>query len=413
MKPKKIAFFGLFGQQNLGNESTLQAILYHARRCMPDVEVKCICTGPEDVSQRYHISAFPISYQHAKGFKSKVRLSQTNRLMKLLRQVLIRIPKELRHCFKALRALQGSHMLIVAGAGLLSDYATRPLGIPYEIFRWAVISKLCRCKLLFVSVGAGPICHPLTKWFIISALALADYRSYRDSFSKQYVKSIGFERKSDRVYPDLAFSLPRTMIPQCNRGIRTKPVVGVGLLDYNGRIGLRQPGSEAIYLDFISKLDTFVAWLLDHQYTVRILIGDALYDSRVKRDLLALIEKGASKFENGQIIDEPVSSVEELLSQLATTDVVISPRFHNILLALMLCKPVVSLSYHEKFESIMGKMGLAGYCQDIDHLDVDRLIEQFVRLEKKANTFKPHIERRTEACRKALEEQYRIIFNDA
>ncbi len=410
MKPRKIAFFGLFGQQNLGNESTLQAIMYNARTYMPDLEAKCICTDPEDVSLRYNISAFPISYQYAKAFKLKVQVDQKNSLMRLLRKVFIRIPMELQHWVKALKTLQGSHMLIVAGAGLLSDSGTRPLGIPYEIFRWSVIAKICRCKLLFVSVGAGPICSTLTRWFIKSALGLADYRSYRDGFSKQYIESIGFGKKSDRVYPDLAFSLPKTMIPECNKWESKKTVVGVGLLDYNGRIGLQQSGGKAIYRDFINKLNTFVSWLLERKYIVRILIGDALYDMSVKQDLLALLEKGASKFKNEQIIDEPVFSVKDLLSQLAATDIVVSPRFHNILLALMLCKPVVSLSYHKKFESIMSEVGLKEYCQDIDQLDIDKLIEQFTDIEKNANNFKPYIKLRTEACRKALDEQYSIIF---
>lgn len=412
MKPKKIAFFGLFGQQNLGNESTLQAIMYNARRYMPDVEVKCICTGPEDVSLIYNISAFPISYRYAKGFKSKVGAGHKNPLMRLLQKVFIRVPMELLHWLKALKTLKGSHMFIVAGAGLLSDYDTRPLGRPYDIFKWSIIAKLCRCKLLFVSVGAGPICHPLTRWFIKSALALADYRSYRDSFSKQSIDSIGFETNSDRVYPDLAFSLPRTMIPEHNKRDIQRPVIGVGLKDYYGVLGQSQDGGEARYRDFVSKLGTFVTWLVEHKYTVGVLIGDALYDSRVKQDLLILLEKRGLKYEDGQIINEPISSLEELLSQLAATDVVVSPRFHNILLALMLCKPVISLSYHEKFESVMAEVGLAGYCQDIDHLDIEKLIKQFMDLQKNSKNLKPYIKLKTEEFCKALDEQYSIIFND-
>ena len=65
----------------------------------------------------------------------------------------------------------------------------------------------------------------------------------------------------------------------------------------------------------------------------------------------ALEERGLSYEESG-IIDEPASSVDELLSQLSSVDIVVASRFHNVLLALMLGKPVVAISYHEKFQGL-------------------------------------------------------------
>jgi hypothetical protein len=56
-------------------------------------------------------------------------------------------------------------------------------------------------------------------------------------------------------------------------------------------------------------------------------------------------------------------------------------------------------------------VGLAEYCQPLDHLDVDRLIEQFVKLEKNANNIAPYIKQKTEEYRRALDEQYTFIFN--
>lgn len=105
-------------------------------------------------------------------------------------------------------------------------------------------------------------------------------------------------------------------------------------------------------------------------------------------------------------------TLEQLLPQLAKSDVVVSPRFHNIILALMLNKPVISISYNEKFDSLMAGIGLAEYCQHIDHLDVDRLIEQLRELEKTAKKLTPQIQHKTEEYRRALDEQYNFIFND-
>ena len=155
----------------------------------------------------------------------------------------------------------------------------------------------------------------------------------------------------------------------------------------------------------------FVASLLDRKYTIRLLIGDVSYDKRVTGDVIRRLKERGSSYQEWQIIDDPVSSVEELIAQLAETDIVIATRFHNLLLALMLNKPVVALSYHEKIASLMAGVGLSEYCQRIDQLDASRLIEQFDKLEQNAGTIKPLLEQRIGEYGRALEQQYAHIFN--
>jgi polysaccharide pyruvyl transferase WcaK-like protein len=165
----------------------------------------------------------------------------------------------------------------------------------------------------------------------------------------------------------------------------------------------------------LDKLLVFVRWLLAHDYDVRLLIGDVLYDRPVKQDFRNLLKEQEPIFADGaqgRIIDEPIASVEQLLSQLAATDVVVATRFHNILLALMLTKPVVSIAFHHKCVSLMSEMGLSQYCQDIHHLDVEKLITQFSDLVKKQDELKPLIKQKTEEFRRTLDEQYAVIFND-
>jgi len=411
MKAKKISLFGVFGQGNLGNESTLQAILYNIREYLPSADVNCICPGPKDTSATYNISAFPISVQGGKKSNFHRLVGRENWVAKLVRRIFIRIPMEMVEWVKAFNTLKGTNMLIVAGGGQVANLGCTALGWPYQIFKWSTITKLCRCKQLFVSVGAGPIDTPLSRWFLKFGLSLADYRSYRDSFSKEYLKSTGFERNSDRIYPDLAFSLPKAIMPDCSNRNSQPPVIGVGLIGYYGRCGEEEQGA-AIYREFMNKICSFVTWLIQHEYTVRLLIGDVPYDNPVKHDLIELINVRGVKYKKDQLLNEPISSVEQLLVQLATIDVLVSPRFHNLLLALMLNKPVISISYSEKNDWLMAGMGLAEYCQDIGRLDVVKLIKQLIKIEKDAENLRPHIKQKTEEFRRALDEQYTMIFSN-
>jgi polysaccharide pyruvyl transferase WcaK-like protein len=401
LKRTTISFFGNFGTQNLGNEYTLQAIIHNVRKHLPEAKLNCICTDPEDASARHKVPAFLISYRYDKGYRSRVR--RDTPLIRWLRRFLIRLPLELIEWLKAFRTLKGTRMLVMTGTGMLGDFGIGPFDLHYEILKWSLLAKLRRAKLLFVSVGAGPIAHPLSRRIVKLAISLADYRSYRDSFSKEYLASIGFDTKDDFVYPDLAFSL-RPRPPATGR--RNSRVVGLGLMDYYGK-GSTPEYDETTYQNYLDGVTSFAAWLLDRKYTVRLLIGDVSYDKRVTGDVI----KRLKERDGGQIIDEPVSSVEQLIAQLAATDIVVATRFHNILLALMLNKPVVALSYHEKIASLMAGVGLAEYCQRTDQLDVARLKEQFDKLEQNAGTIKPALEQKIGEYGRALEQQYVHIFN--
>lgn len=413
MKPKKVGYFGLFGQQNWGNECTLQAFICNARKHLPDWEMYCVCTDPEDTSKRFGIPAFPM-----KAIYRNIGREQSTRLMRLVRRIFFRIPVEILHLVRAFRIVKGTHMLVVPGTGLLTDFERRVLGRCYEVFKWSAVAKLCRSKLLFVSIGAGPIRHPLNRWFIKSALSLADYRSYRNGTGKQYLELIGFKTGDDEIYPDLAFSLPRNILPERVTRDPERPVIGVGVADrvlgikvyYNEDDSVEQQ-IEAIYWNAIDVTSSFVDWLLDNKYTVRLLLGDSLYDMKAKEDLKDRLIKRGYDFADKNILDDPVTSVEQLISQLATTEAVVSPRYHNIILALMLNKPVIGLSYHDKFGSLMAEFKLEEYCQQADDLHIDNLKELFSKLMANADKIKEAIKITTEQKYLALEKQYSLIFN--
>lgn len=223
---KKISFFGNIGKGYLGNESTLQAILYNLRLHLPEAEVNCICTGLKSTAATHNIAAVPMHELFVKP-----ELLQNNPLARFLRKVFIGIPIELYRWLKAFRILKGTDMLIVPGTQFLSDNLSGTFGWPYLAFRWSVTSKIRGCKLLFVSVGVGPLRHPLSRIFVKSALFLADYRSYRDDLSRQYLHRIGFDPANDAVYAYLAFSLPKLTILQSNHTNSGKPVIAVGVKD--------------------------------------------------------------------------------------------------------------------------------------------------------------------------------------
>jgi polysaccharide pyruvyl transferase WcaK-like protein len=102
--------------------------------------------------------------------------------------------------------------------------------------------------------------------------------------------------------------------------------------------------------------------------------------------------------------------VEQLWQQLAETDVVVATRFHNVLLALMLGKPVLALAYHEKVTSLMASVGLARHCHPVSPLDPETLLGRFEAVEAEAPAIERSLVAKAAQNRMSLEEQYGRIF---
>ena len=299
-------------------------------------------------------------------------------------------------------------MLVVPGTGLITDaFGFMSDAGPYSLFKWSLTAKLCGCKLLFVSVGVGPLYGRVGRSLVKSSLALADYRSYRDAATQSYLSSIGFVRENDRVHPDLVFSLPAALIPHKNKKENGRTVVGVGVMAYAGKYGNEKPDKN-VYQDYLGALVAFIAWLLSHEYDVRLLVGDSCDETSI-RELKGLLSRQV-EYNAAHVVDEPVSCSGDLLSQIAACDIVVATRFHSVVSALLLNKPVISISFHSKCKSLMSDVGLEQYCGDIDRLHSESLIETFCVLERNADKVKALIKERVEEFRVRLHEQYELIF---
>jgi polysaccharide pyruvyl transferase WcaK-like protein len=403
-KPRRIAIFGHFDGTNFGNEATLQAVLYHLRRIQPDAEVTCICTGPQTTAVTYHIRAIPIARTYVKSWAPR------NRLTKAARKFCIGIGEPIRW-LECIANLWGTDILIVPGTGLLTDaYGLMGLGWgPYGLFRWSVTAKICGCRLAFISVGAGPFFTSVGKFLVRSLLSLADFRSYRDESTVHHLQGIGIPADSDQVLPDLAFSLPKKAITPRDSRVGAGALIGIGVMDHVGGYGKLSPSAPA-QATYLQALAETARWLLARGYNIRLLIGD-LADAPAKQAFLQLLAQSPTIYDPNRIIDEPIHSVEDLLSQIAATDAVVATRFHNVLLALLCEKPVISIAFHHKCDSLMAAMGMSDYCLSIRDLEPNKLIQTFCRLEANAGALRSLIKERNRRFCNSLDQQYQLILN--
>jgi polysaccharide pyruvyl transferase WcaK-like protein len=225
-------------------------------------------------------------------------------------------------------------------------------------------------------VGAGPIRPPVSRWLIKSAAAMADYRSYRDTASKALMDSIGLDVRGDEVYPDIAFKLPAPRSTRREGAENESLSIGVGVIDYSY---LDRHMSPEVYEAYFSKLTEFVLWLVDHGHLVRLLTGDVI-DRHAVADLARAVRAARPDLPPDRLRVDASNSLHDLMREIAETDVVVAMRFHNVVCALKLGKPTVSISYGLKNDVLMAEVGLGRFCQHISQLQLSLLIEQFTCL---------------------------------
>lgn len=394
--------FGPHGVANFGNDAVLRAFHHHIGRVAPNSEFMGICIGPSAVAAEYGIPAVPCRLALVP------RWDPQGRLARAVRRALVAAPGELYQWFFSLKTMRRVDALVVPGTGLLQDADTFLGWGPYDMFRWAVCAKLCGRKLLFVSVGAGPLYSRAGRFFVKTALRLADYRSYRDESTRQCLEAVWTAAGLDPVYPDLVFSLPTIIGQDQQEPPMARPLVGLGLKGDSGRYGSNQlPGHHLAYLQAMAGL---AHWLLAHGYAVRLLIGDANSDRNVLQEFSEVLDTFSAASHVGQVVDAPVSSLDQLLGEIAATDYMVGTRFHNVLLAMLLGKPVIAVSFHPKCKSLMDEMGQSDYTEDMMTVEADSLVTRFLQLQQNADRVKVEIQEGLDRSADALDDQYAVLL---
>ncbi len=294
--------------------------------------------------------------------------------------------------------------IIVPGAGALET--TLPVnawGYPYALFVVALSGRVFGTRVALVSVGAGQIGKRVTRWLSNSTARLASYRSYRDRFSWESMRLRGIDTSADHVYPDLVFGVPT---PPYTPG--DPQLVGVGVMAYQGGNDDRKQADQ-IHSAYIESVTRFTRWLIDSGHQVRLFCGDARFDGDIADQIVADVRRDLPDLDESSITVAPASTYAELMKAMAPCGIVVATRYHNVMCALKLCKPTISMGYSPKFVTLMESMGLGDFTQPADSLDVDQLIALFKEVENRQAELREDMITRNAANRQKLDEQFAAL----
>lgn len=390
----RVGLFGLLGSGNSGNDASMETVLGYLRDAHPDAVVDAMGGGePSWMRAEYGLDATPL-YWYQKFDRRKFGASAS--LLKALGKGI--------DVVRTMSWVSRHDVVIVPGAGALeATLPMRPWGFPLTLFVLCSSGRLFRTKVALVSVGADTINKRATRWLSNATARLAYYRSYRDANSLEAMRQRGIDISRDRVYPDLVFGTPTPPYDLGDPGI-----VGVGVMAYYGGNDDRERADE-IHAAYVEKMKAITRWLVDSGYKVRLFGGDSKFDWDVADQIADDVRGYRPDLDPSWVTADRVASYAELVRLMSPLGMVVATRYHNVMCALKLCKPTISLGYSRKFVTLMRGMGLEEFNQYADSFDVDQLIEQFTEIEKRHTELRQHMADRNMANRRALDDQFALL----
>ncbi|MFB7281698.1 polysaccharide pyruvyl transferase family protein [Streptomyces hydrogenans] len=388
MSPVRVGVFGLLGSGNLGNDGSLEAVLGYLRAAHPEAVVDALCGGPEAVTARYGIPATRLHwYRGEYRTASRAGAVAGKGLGKLV------------DAFRTAAWVRRHDVVIVPGMGVLeATLPLRPWGFPYALFLLCASGRLVRTRVALVGVGAAPIRNRATRTLVRWSARLAAYRSYRDEQSRDALRAMGVDTAGDEVYPDLAFALPA---PPSRTPPDGEPgPVCVGVMAFHGGDDDRARAEE-IHRRYLDGTTRFVRALVADGRRVRLVTGDAC-DAPVVAAILDAVDSplvGAAD----------AASLAGLMAEMAAADTVVATRYHNLVCALKVGTPTLALSYAAKSDALMARMGLDAYCHPAREVDADRLLDQFLELEKRAAELRRTLAGRNADAARLLDRQFTAL----
>jgi polysaccharide pyruvyl transferase WcaK-like protein len=355
----RVGIYGYFGMGNIGNEGSLTAFLADLRRRHPLVSVSCFVADAQAVADDHGVPATQLMYHRATPGAAKAG--------EMARKIVGRVLDVPR----TWHLMGDVDVLVVPGTGVLeTQLMARPWGLPYWLFVATLSCRLRGRRVALVSVGAEPSRHAGTRLLFRWTVRLASWPSVRDEGSRRVLRSWGM-RQPIRVTPDLAFALP---VPD-GGPVRPGHVV-IGVMAYQGDPADPERGPHVV-LGYANRMAEVVSQLAEAGRSVAMVVGDVA-DLALARDIRATAVQRTPAARDLVTVSR-ATTLAGLMTEMAQAEVAVVSRFHNLVCALKLTRPTVSLSYAGKSARLLQEFGLGEFVQPMESFDVDLLLQQIDR----------------------------------
>lgn len=367
----KIIIFGWYGAGNLGDEAILQAMLSFLKS-QKGVELDIVSFNPAKTA----------------------RLTEDFTIVKNI----IRIGSKfnfLRSDFKGIwKSLKTSHAVIIGGGGLFQDIYNFYF-IPFFTLVVAIAVYLKK-RVFFYSLGIGPFKRNIARWLCKKAANRVEYISVRDPLSQERLKELNI-RQAVHLAPDPVFLLKAAESDKAYsfltaEGYNIEGSLKIGLcLQRLFRWGKQVENTMAETLDY---------WVQERKAEILFIPFGRYPNSWLRPNPadvdVAASERIASLMKQKSYILQKEYNPDEIMAIIGKMDVIISMRFHGLIMSLVMGIPSLALTYRveSKLSNLFKQLGLSRNLFYIEELDkhklmkrMDYILENYPKLRKVLQPF--------------------------
>lgn len=291
-----IVLSGYYGFDNVGDEAILFSIVTALRKWQPDVAITVLSNNPESTANTYGVQAI-----------NRWKLKDISQLLKT------------------------ADGLISGGGSLLQD-KTGLKSIPYYcgIIR---IAKFHKKPVFVYAQGMGPINKAISRFITKSTLNKVEQITLRDEASKQLLLDIGVN-KSMSLVPDPVIGLDASGFTSewLERQALDNGYISVSVRDWPSEVNFKQKIVDG--LDLLVRAGHTVVFIPMHDE----------HDEKTSHEMARLMKEKS-------IIAPGNLSIEEKITVIGQSDLLIGMRLHSLIFSAIQATPFIALSYDPKIDA--------------------------------------------------------------
>jgi polysaccharide pyruvyl transferase WcaK-like protein len=152
----------------------------------------------------------------------------------------------------------------------------------------------------------------------------------------------------------------------------------------------------------------FASWLVGQSYELAFFGTDIGVDPAAIEDLQMALFQHHGIHSSQCNVNHSIISTHDLLATMSGMDYIITCRFHGVVFAHLLNKPVLAIAHHPKVADLMEELELLNYCVDIRNFDFKLLAERFASMIRNEG----EIKNRMATCLTRNKQRLRSQFDD-
>ncbi|ENQ3078301.1 polysaccharide pyruvyl transferase family protein [Bacillus cereus] len=361
---KKIVISGWYGEQNLGDEVILEAMLQSIGENIEDLDFSVLSFNPEytKANQKVHaVKHFPYT------IKSLIGRIGKGKILSIL---------------EAYKVVKDADVILIGGGGFLSDW--NPEAIKPWIRQIYFYKKILNKKIMLYAIGAGPFIHDKYMKQVKEALDLVDVITVRDQESYDQLKKCGVTKHSITSDPVVSYKRNSKKSDVSNTTAH-KIKVGVSIAPlFMSRLWKNHEEKYRSYLDAYVEFFSLVNNNQDLREQIEFIFIPMQddYDIPFNKEIISRINYQ----DNIKIIEGKDN--EEKIDILQQMDLMIGMRLHSIIIASTFGVPSLGVVYHHKVNEYLKRINMsdmAVHVGDGDNwidtdLDANKMFDNFIAI---------------------------------